>query len=220
MRRRLIVYDDFYPDPEVIRHAAVRARYTQPSDVTGYRSKPWIPVGCRPRFERILNCRITGWSTRGDRYYDNGVFFLSFAVGKRSESPHHHYDWYMPHFVTALIYLTPDAPQDAGTSFWRHRPTGLDAMPAPEDCERTTGKTFEELDAIVEADGGNPRKWTEIERVANRYNRVVLYPPHFFHSATRHFGGDVASGRIYQSFNFAVADRNRPVIGAKRNAAV
>ena len=209
MLRRLTVFDAFYRNPDALRETALKLKYYEPSDITGCRSKPVVVPGTKRRLEEVLHVKIREWSTRGDRGYDNGVFFMSLANGPHAERPQRHYDWYNPDFITAVVYLTPDAPSDSGTSFWRHKPTALEAMPSPEECPRLVGLTFAELDAMLEADASNYRKWVEIDRVANRYNRAVFYPPHFFHSATRHFGTRLATGRIYQSFNFKIDGDSR-----------
>jgi hypothetical protein len=37
-----------------------------------------------------------------------------------------------------------------------------------------------------------------------RFNRAIIFPANRFHAATKHFGGDLRNGRIYQLFTFHV----------------
>ncbi len=62
----------------------------------------------------------------------------------------------------------------------------------------------ERLEAILERDSHDLRRWREVDRVGNRYNRAVAFPSGLLHSASRHFGGASTAGRIYQSFSFRV----------------
>jgi len=61
-----------------------------------------------------------------------------------------------------------------------------------------------QLARIVERDSRTKSRWIEIDRVGNVYNRAVMFPGGFYHSATRHFGSGLRDGRIYQSFHFPV----------------
>jgi hypothetical protein len=100
-----------------------------------------------------------------------------------------------------LIYLTPNAPYDAGTILWQHRKTGLIASPTRKDAERL-GISVEELDEILTKDGKNRSRWKEIDRLGNVYNRAVMFPSGLLHSAAKHFGSNRFNGRLYQSFHF------------------
>ena len=59
----------------------------------------------------------------------------------------------------------------------------------------------DDLDAIEACNGVF---FHEIDRVGNVFNRAVMFPGGFYHSATRHFGSGLRDGRIYQSFHFPV----------------
>src|SRR5947208_3525951 len=74
-----------------------------------------------------------------------------------------------------LIYLTPGAPYDAGTSLWQHRKTGLTSRPTGRDAARL-GTTVDELARILERDSRTKSRWVEIDRVGNVFNRAVMFP--------------------------------------------
>ena len=195
--------DDFYPDPDRVRAKALSLDYEEPEMFVGWRTKPVHPRGVRERIERVLRARINGWpDDPDDSAIGNGSFFFGLSSGKLAETPGVHFDT-PADYVAMLVYMTPDAAPDAGTSLWLHRPTGLAANPTRSDARRL-GATVDELVGAIEADSKNPRKWTEIDRVGNVYNRAVFYRAGMLHSATRHFGSNIRNGRVYQSFSFGV----------------
>jgi Family of unknown function (DUF6445) len=196
--------DGFYPDPDRVRARALGLDYEKPEELVGWRTKPFHPSGVRARIERVLRARITGWpDDPEDSHVGNGSFFFGLSSGRLAETPGIHFDA-PSRYVTMVVYLTPGAAPDAGTSLWLHRPTGLAAAPTPADARRL-GATVDELIGTLETDVTNPRKWTEIARVGNVYNRAVFYRSALLHSATRHFGSNLRNGRLYQTFRFGVA---------------
>src|SRR5436309_6114543 len=173
--------DDFYPDPDRVRAKALSLDYEEPEMYVGWRTKPVHPRGVRERIERVLRARITGWPDDPDgSNIGNGSFFFGLSSGNLAETPGVHFDT-PSDYVAMLVYMTPDAAPDAGTSLWLHRPTGLAANPTGSDARRL-GATVDELVGAIEADSKNPRKWTEIDRVGNVYNRAVFYRAGMLHS--------------------------------------
>lgn len=67
---------------------------------------------------------------------------------------------------SALLYLNPAPPEGDGTAFWTHR-TGAIASSVPH--ERSI-------------EGHNTAGWVLRERVAGRFNRLLLFPSSYFHS--------------------------------------
>jgi hypothetical protein len=132
----------------------------------------------------------------------NGVFFSSLGSGRWAEKVGVHFDR-PPSWITLILYLTPNAPYDAGTSLWQHRETGLMTKPTKTQAAQL-GISMKEFDDIMERDGTRPKCWKEVDRIGNVYNRAVIFPAGFFHSATRHFGSNRHNGRLYQSFHFPI----------------
>jgi hypothetical protein len=203
MKRFLIAVDGFYTDPDGIRSRALAMSYSHPEHVTGWRTRCYQPRGIKERIERMFSVRIPHWEDDLDAIEAcNGVFFQSYDRGGHAETVGIHYDEPL-RWVMFLVYLTPGAPYDAGTSLWQHRKTGLTAKPTKRDAERL-GTTVDELERILERDCRTRSRWIEIDRVGNVFNRAVMFPGGFYHSATRHFGSSLRDGRIYQSFHFPV----------------
>ena len=203
MKRFIRVSDGFYDDPDAVRRRALAMTYTEPEYLVGWRTKAYQPRGIRERIEKKFSVRIEYWEHDVNAIEAcNGVFFTSYAKGDRGETVGIHYDDPL-RWVMFLIYLTPNAPYDAGTSLWQHRATGLCMPPSPSDAKRL-GVTKEKLLAMLERDSRIRKRWIEIDRVGNVFNRAVMFPGGFYHSASRHFGSGFEDGRIYQSFHFPV----------------
>ena len=203
MQRFIRVADDFYPNPEAVRRRALAMTYTEPENLVGWRTRCYQPRGIKERIEKRFSLRIPYWEEDVDAIEAcNGVFFTSYAKGDRAETVGIHYDDPLT-WVMFLIYLTPNAPYEAGTSLWQHKSTGLTKPPSPGEARRL-GSTVEKLLAILERDSRIRSRWREIDRVGNVFNRAVMFPGGFYHSASRHFGSGPADGRIYQSFHFPV----------------
>jgi len=203
MKRFLFAVDGFYGDPDGIRRRALAMSYSHPENVTGWRTRAHHPRGIRERIEKTFNVRIPYFESDLDAVeMANGVFFQSYDRGDHAETVGIHYDEPL-RWVMFLIYLTPGAPYDAGTSLWQHRKTGITAKPTRGDAARL-GMPLAELERLIERDSRTKSRWIEIDRVGNVYNRAVMFPGGFYHSATRHFGSSFENGRIYQSFHFPV----------------
>src|SRR5438046_6271298 len=203
MKRFLIAVDGFYADPDGIRRRALAMTYSHPEHVTGWRTRCYQPRGIKERIERMFSVRIPYWEADLDAIEAcNGVFFQSYDRGGHAETVGIHYDEPL-RWAMFLIYLTPGAPYDAGTSLWQHRKTALTSRPTGRDAARL-GTTVDELARILERDSRTKSRWIEIDRVGNVFNRAVMFPGGFYHSATRHFGSSLRDGRIYQSFHFPV----------------
>lgn len=200
-KRFLLTRDNFYADPEVVFQAALSAHYYEPEDVTGFRSDTvYHPPGIKTKLEKILGIKITRWDT--DPLQENGVFYQGFSQGKRKEVPGVHSD--EPYNdITIIVYLTPDLPIDCGTSLWKHKRTGLCDPPMPADARRNK-MTLSALRQLLEKESKKRSKWIETDRVGYRFNRMVAYPSGLLHSASKHYGGHLRNGRLYQTFRVGV----------------
>lgn len=200
-QRFFLVKDNFYPDINKVYKAALTAEYVAPSHATGARSTTvYHEPGMKQKLEKILGIKITRWDT--DPAEENGVFYYGLSSGKQKEIPGVHSD--EPYNdITVLIYLTPQLPIECGTSLWMHKQTGLCDPVMPKDAKRLKRKWSEVRDQL-ERETKQRSKWTEIAKIGYLQNRMVAYPSGVFHSATNHYGGDIHTGRLYQTFRIGV----------------
>jgi len=209
MKKLIQIVDGFYPNPDAVRRHALTMSYAEPENLVGLRSHAYHPKGVKKLIESTFKVRIKYWETDlTAREACNGVFFSSVSGGPNKETVIVHYDD-PPSWMMLLVYMTPNAPYDAGTSLWHHRKTGLIRNPGAKDVKRL-GLTTDKLESIIERDSAIAARWREIDRIGNVYNRAILFPNGFLHSATRHFGSTLENGRMYQSFHFPIKpDRRR-----------
>ncbi|MEO6670366.1 MAG: DUF6445 family protein [Ferruginibacter sp.] len=199
--RFLIVKDNFYSDPAKVYAAALQASYFEPEHVTGYRSRAvYHEKGIKAKLEKLLGIKITRWDI--DPIEENGVFYQGFSKGKKREVPGVHSD--EPYNdITVVIYLSPGIPPGCGTSLWMHKKTGLCNPAMVADARRLKMK-LSDLQNLLERDNKKSGRWIEIDRAGYLFNRMVAYPSGAFHSATKHYGGSLKDGRIYQTFRIGV----------------
>ena len=180
--------------------------YFEPERLIGWRTLAYQPRGIKNLIETKFRIQIDYWEDDLTSIEaSNGVFFSAFAKGSHGEAVGVHFDEPLS-WLTLVVYLTPDAPCNAGTSLWRHRETGLVSKPTRRDALRL-GTTLETLVSRLERDRTILNRWVEIDRIGNVYNRAAMFCGGFFHSATRHFGNNRLNGRLYQSFHFPIKSK-------------
>ena len=116
------------------------------------------------------------------------------VVGRDECEPRPHTDSRALCRYAAVLYLNPDVPEDAGTSFYRQSfpggRLGGNTVTAPHNN-------------LVEALGTRfvpPDHFTEDVRVPHRYNRLLLYTSNLIHSATGYWGDTLAEKRMTAVF--------------------
>jgi hypothetical protein len=176
-----------HPDPRpayfssaLLRYWGVVVRTPQP----GFR---YAPPELRDRIAVLLGEKVRAdtWEEMGDWW--NGAFHVKLANWVRNRSAiHHHFKAgdVTPRGWSGLVYLSPEAPRDSGTTIWRERRTGL--------CVAGEGAKFSR----------NVGDFELALRVENRFNRLVLFRENVLHRSERGFGTSIGNGRLTQTFFF------------------
>ncbi|WP_437089165.1 DUF6445 family protein [Streptomyces hundungensis] len=196
------VLDDVLPNID-----DVRARCIAKDDwVEGYPHKPesWPGLRAMPglapaelaRVERLVK-QHTGAKELWQAVAPGGATLnhnCVQVVGAGEGEPRPHTDSRALCRYAAVLYLSPDAPKDCGTSFFRQSlPGGVlggNMVTAPHNN-------------LVEALGTRfvpPDSFTEDVRVAHRYNRLLLYTANTMHSATNYCGSTLEDKRMTAVF--------------------
>lgn len=179
--KRVFIVDNFYADPDLTREFALDQEFTEGAGYIGQRTtKQFLFNNVKERFEQIIGERITKWEDHGQ----NGRFQYNVSGNPLV----YHCDdqrW------AAMIYLTPDAPVQTGTSSFRHRETGIYHNSDPNIVSCFNQKTF--LDKTP---------YEEIDRFGNVYNRLVIFDGGLIHSASEYFGSDKNDSRLWHMFFF------------------
>ncbi|MDP4604703.1 MAG: DUF6445 family protein, partial [Erythrobacter sp.] len=116
-----------------------------------------------------------------------------------------------PAHYSGILYLSrPEdcaRPDAGGTDFFRHRRTGLEAV--PQDPARIAASGYDDVNALI-ADVVNrdtllPAKWERTLRVPARFNRLLLFSPWQFHNAAPGFGTSPDNARLVMLLFFGAA---------------
>lgn len=198
----VVTVDNFFDDPDEIRAIALAQEYVE--DLRRYKgsrsTQKFLWPHLREEFGRLLGSQVTNWVNLDM----NGCFQQT-----SYQDPlvwHHDNQSY-----AAAVYLTPDAPPQSGTSFWRDRAHGCRRRPDhPFERQRLGGDEGVAAARSVVYDPYNIEhgdNWELMESIAGLYNRLVIWDAALFHSATTydHFSADgTAPTRLVQLFFFDI----------------
>lgn len=185
-----IIIDDFYTDALDVRKLALGMEYEVSGNYPGRRTKPAYTQSTRALIQAAIQPlagNITYWP---DNY--TGAFQYTTS---RDRSWIHADDgttW------AGVIYLTPDAPLSGGTGLFRHKATGLERAPRNPD-----GTVNVALLKEINKDSQDMTKWEMTDRIANKFNRLILYRGDLFHMSLDYFGQGLEDGRLFQTFFFS-----------------
>jgi hypothetical protein len=126
-----------------------------------------------------------------------GAFRISTAadnIGRTSLVHLDGTDW------SGVIHLSRTPTQ--GTFFYRHKELGLEYVGIEDDARP-------EVIAALKRDTLNLAAWEVTQVIPARYNRLVVFDGHHFHSgAQRESGVTLAEGRLTQNFFFHTVERD------------
>lgn len=181
----IIVVDDFLADPDAVRSVALAQRFVKMHSAGLRTQAQFLHLApYREAFERLLGRALTNW----DDNDANGRFQCCFA----SDAIPYHSD---SQSYAGVLFLTPQAPVEAGLSFFSGRLTGLRRRSPDADLMARTFGGGAEFDRS---------RWHEVDRVANLYNRLVLFDAHLAHGASAYFGDRIENARLFQNFFFNI----------------
>lgn len=180
-KKRVFVVDNFYSDPDAVRKFAMSVPYQADNNwYKGQRSQQkFLTQEIKTAFEDIMGIKIREWETHGM----NG----SFQYCTPQDLLVYHYDaqtW------AGMIYLTPDAPYDCGTSFFASKTTKARHKDDDPDDKSFVGGFYDST------------KFDLVDSVGNIYNRLVLFDARCYHSASKYFGTNIQDSRLFHLFFF------------------
>lgn len=198
----LMTVDDFYKNPDEIRAFALEQEYVDNNHLyKGKRTKErFLWPYLKEEFERLLGRPIIDWL---DQPF-NGCFQIT------------GYDdplvWHSDtQSYAAAIYLTPQSPPSAGTSFWRdtkyhnrrppEHPLERGRFADDERRAQAGSEIFSEYNLL------HPDNWELVDRVGAVYNRLAIWDAKMIHSASTYEGlqsGVPNAARLVQLFFFTI----------------
>jgi hypothetical protein len=186
-----LVADNIYENPDEVRDFALAQlfRYS-PAYHKGQRTVFTFRTDIlKKKFEQLLGWKITNW----DHYGINGVF----QTCKVGDPIVYHTDGQQ---YAGVLFLTPDAPPNAGTSLYRSRIT--------HKMKLGPGS---EYGVVFQKGHLDPTDFEVVDVVGNVYNRVVLFDSKTIHAASSYFGDCLENGRLFQLFFFDLGEPLLPM---------
>lgn len=188
-----VVVDDFYENPDAIREFALGLDYFPSGNHKGKRTDARLILdGTKEAIEALMHRKIKddGWN-----YGYNGVFQYCVA----EDSLVYHCD---SQTFAAIVFLTPDAPPETGTSFFRSKKNGLWKAPTEEDVARLGKDESTLLYEMFEGEFYDSTRWDLVDKIGNRYNRLVVFDAQTVHAASAYFGSNINNSRLFHMFFF------------------
>jgi len=172
----LWVVDNFYKNPDAVREFALQQEF-----VNSQTTQQFLFPGLKEEFERIMGRTITKW----EEHDINGRFHYGVEGNAKS------YRCDVQTWI-GIVYLTPNAPYQAGTGTFAGRDTNIvDRTHA--DIMQYFKQGFYNLDGIV---------FDPIDTIGNIYNRLVIIDSKYLNSNLGFFGSTKENSRLWQMFFF------------------
>jgi hypothetical protein len=195
MKKNIIIIDNFYSNIDPV----VRFILTQPFIITGnypgLRTTSYSNKKLKTNFEKIIgeNAKIMHFPIKPYTY--NGSFqYIPEKENKNIHITHCVSEW------TAILFLSKNAKLNSGIKFLKHNETGIE-----EITTRTPDNIVNKIhDDIQNNHINHSDKWTMIDYVGNKYNRLVLFRGSRFHKIMNSFGDSKENGMLIQTFYFNV----------------
>ena len=168
-KKDLVVVDNFYKDPDMVRNYAINNLNFESSGYhKGQRTnESFILDGTKEIFEEILGKPIYNWNHPN---YANGRF--QFCTSQDAIVYHTDTQNY-----AAMVYLTPNAPLDTGTSTYKSKITGATKIHTNE------GQLYEDTFKGIsdKLNFYDKTTYDVVDSIANVYNRLVMFDSSEFH---------------------------------------
>ena len=185
------IVDNFYDNPDEIRKFALEQEFDEGGFGKGFigrRTKQqFLFPNLKEKFEEIMGRKITAWQEHGM----NGRFQIAWS----GEPLVYHCDsqkW------GGMLYLTPNAPYQCGTTLYAHKQTR-----ARTYYEEGWDAAWKDIPGECHLDG---TPWEPVDVLGNVYNRLVIFDASAIHSASEYFGTVMENARLWQMFFFDTED--------------
>lgn len=191
--KRFFVVDDFYEDPMAVREHALSQVYFPGEGAVGERTRQqFLFEGLKERFEEIMQIKIADHTDDGYGWYDVGINgrYQSCIAGVPQVFHCDAQQW------AAVIFLTPDAPSQSGTSFYRNKKSKVFHNSQIDWSVGENGNAFSKETFL------DPTPFERQDTVGNVFNRLVIFDGGLIHSGNDYFGHNRETGRLFQIFFF------------------
>ena len=205
-KKRLFVVDDFYTNPLAIREHALAQTYFQGEGAVGERTREqFLFDGLKEKFEEIMQIKISDFNDDGFGWYNVGINgrFQSCIGGVPQVFHCDSQQW------AGVIFLTPDAPIQSGTSFYRNKKSKVYHNSQIDWSVGENGNAFSKETFL------DPTPFEKQDSIGNVFNRLVIFDGGLIHSGNDYFGHNLETSRLFQIFFFNEENNSNKLNGLK-----
>jgi hypothetical protein len=185
------VVDNFYDNPDAMRKFALAQKYKFRHEETGI---DYVYPGCRTKDIYELDSALQAKVLKK---------IISVFVGAAYGSGIIHTDTNT--IFAGVLYLSPDAPLDAGTSLFKKNASFDQAK--YKQAQDVNEERFNSGELMM--DTSYHYMFDEVLRLNNVYNTLILFEGEMFHAANQFFGSTLEDSRLVQVFFINKIDANK-----------
>lgn len=205
----ITVIDNFYDNPDAIRKFALAQKYKyrhEEGDI-GY-----VYPGCRTKDlceldktlqEKVLKKLISAFHISEHDRMQWAVFSSFQIVSEQYKHGVIHTD--NSTVFAGVLYLTPNAPLDSGTSIYKKNATFTQEK--YKHAAELNDVRFKAGELVM--DTSFHSMFDEVVRINNVYNTLILFEGDIFHAANSFFGKTLQDSRLAQVFFVTRIDANK-----------
>jgi len=211
--------DDLYADPDAVRELALTLEYKQ---TAGMHPGRFASLAKPPsELLKLLNPLMEKYAGRRvelNSSFSNHRAFASIPGSDEGWNPlqkQPHTDQFCD--FAGVVYLNPNHQCSGGTSFWRHRQSGLTRAPRADDADvapllqrfgvDTGSQLISRFLAMAITESRQKPKqirmhWDRVRTLKMQFNRFIVYDARLFHSPhlpPPGFGTRIESSRLTQN---------------------
>jgi hypothetical protein len=200
-----IIQDNFFEDPDTVRKIGLTSQFIDfAGDYPGKRTQLLSKI--HPAlFEQITDKIFSLYFNLKKDQLNYNVKMGFQYVPEEFEDGWIHYDQNFKCNVSGVIYLSPDAPLNSGTSLWKPI-TAIDESIFRYKNDRYSGKEID-LAEYTKIRNAHNSQFEKTLEVSNVYNRLFAYDASQWHSAGKFFGNALQNSRLTIVFFASVSPK-------------
>ena len=203
------IIENFYENPDAIRKFALAQKFTYCKEIPNIK---YVYPGCRTQdlsnLDKALYDKIC---TKLVSVFHNAEYDrMRWSITTSFQSVAEEYGQGVIHtdhstVFAGVLYLTPDAPLNAGTSLFKKNKT-FDEVKYQQALNDNDAR-FKAGEIAM--DTSYHSMFDEIVRINNVYNTLIIYEGRHFHAANQFFGKTLEDSRLAQVFFVSKIDAQK-----------
>lgn len=194
------VIENFYESPDAIRKFALAQEYTFCHEKLNLQ---YVYPGSRTKdiFDLDSDLHEKICKKLVSIFHNSEHDYMRWAISTSFQSVTKEYNQGVIHtdhntIFAGVLYLTPDAPLNAGTSLFKQNKNFNESK--YKQALETNDARFKQGEIAMSTDYHS--MFDEIVRVNNVYNTLIIYEGRHFHAANQFFGNALKDSRLAQVF--------------------